>query len=418
MALLSLTRVWQRMIAVPALALLLITMTMPLTVFAQSAAEYEPDTLLAIVSKDSKPDEIKEALNKVSASMVNDYDLGFLRMLKIKTASGKMDTTAQALNTDKLFHGIQRNWHFSWAQVKPREGEQPAANDPLFPDQWHLFKLNLPASWKVSTPTGEYIAVLDSGCAHVQEMRGKMTAGVATLPKTSYLTDDAPNGGHGTKVATIAAARTNNAKQIAGVNPWAYIYPIKIGNASGTDDEQIILGLAQLIKSGASIGLIGVGAAPSGWTMLNDPIVYGMLGIYREQGGILFAPAGNASMAIKSNLDPNLILVSATDQNGQLTNFSNYGKAIWFGAPGVGIQAIDSSGQTVLINGTSASAAIVAGIASLVWCNNPKMTSTEVLNIMKNSASGKGQHNDQTGYGIIDVQAAVAQVTKPTGGRR
>lgn len=408
--------VWQRLFILPLLASLLITTTISPRAFSQAAGDYEADTLLAVVLKSANLDDIKNILDPLGATIAKDHNLEFVRLLKIKTATGKMDQTMQTLAANSTFHGVQRNWYFSWSQLKTKETDQPIANDPVFPDQWHLFKLNLPASWKSCTsPTGEYIAVLDSGCAHVAELRGKMTTGVSVLPGTSYLTDDAPNGGHGTKVASIVGARTNNAKQIAGVNPWGYIYPIKIGNASGTNDEQIILGLAQLIKSGASIGVIGVGAAPSGWTMLNDPIIFGMLGVYHDQGGLLFAPAGNSSLSIKSNLDSNLIFVSSTDQNGQLANFSNSGKAIWFGAPGVGIQAIDASGQTVLISGTSASAAIVAGIASLVWCNNPRMTSTEVLNILKSSASGNGQHNDQTGYGIINGQTAVGQVVQATG---
>src|SRR5262245_34960347 len=60
-------------------------------------------------------------------------------------------------------------------------------------------------------------------------------------------------------------------------------------------------------------------------------------------------------------------------------------------------------------SGTSFSAPLVAGLASLMIANDPSLTNVQVMNIIKSTARDVGTPGvDQfTGYGVIDARAAL-----------
>ncbi len=111
-------------------------------------------------------------------------------------------------------------------------------NDPVYPDQWHLnntgqieagapcdpfIDINAPEAWAISNIAGSPIAILDSG---ISTASPDLAPFVAPSPISRNFTspdpmiqpdpDDWNIGEHGTKVAAVAAARGNNAVQIAG----------------------------------------------------------------------------------------------------------------------------------------------------------------------------------------------------------
>jgi hypothetical protein len=63
------------------------------------------------------------------------------------------------------------------------------------------------------------------------------------------------------------------------------------------------------------------------------------------------------------------------------------------------------------LDGTSFSAPLVSGATAAVWTLRPTLTNTQVFEVMRRSAhqvSGRGW-NRSTGYGILDVNSAVAR---------
>jgi subtilisin family serine protease len=58
-------------------------------------------------------------------------------------------------------------------------------------------------------------------------------------------------------------------------------------------------------------------------------------------------------------------------------------------------------------SGTSFAAPQVAGAAALVWGVNPKLRARDVARILRETATGGGVRNDELGYGVLDVAAAV-----------
>lgn len=371
----------------------------------------EQDILLAAVSPTADMSQIAMSLKDLNASIARAYHLPYMRILRIKTAAGKMLDTAQKLAKDQAFVGIQPNWHSDWQRgttTTTTTTPKLPTNDPMLSNQWNLFMMNLPPAWLSAKQTGHWIAILDSGCSAAPDLAKKMSLGASFVGTTSYTQDDGI--GHGTQVATIAAAVTNNKFQGAGVDPWAWIYPVKIGDAGGTDDEHIILGIAEAIRNGIPLAVIGAAPSGKGSTYLGQPLVYGMLAIYHAVGGIAFAPAGNDATGLTANLTPYLVLVSAVDTNKKLATFSNYGNPIWFAAPGVNISVVDNQGSASYFSGTSYACAQVAGIAALVWNTNPNVNNHKLLDILARAASGGGYRNQQTGYGIIDAQTAINSI--------
>src|SRR5439155_7151873 len=120
------------------------------------------------------------------------------------------------------------------------------------------------------------------------------------------------------------------------------------------------------------------------------------------------------------------LAVAASTLSGARASFSNYGSYVSLAAPGENVfGALSSSsdpyhwprqslpGSAAGIygygSGTSFSSPEVAGAAALVWAANPHLTATDVAEILEQSASGHGGWNQDTGYGLLDVAAAVAR---------
>ena len=70
----------------------------------------------------------------------------------------------------------------------------------------------------------------------------------------------------------------------------------------------------------------------------------------------------------------------------------------------------DDTNDKVKAKGSSAAAALVSGIAALVWEQNPNLSRSSVISILKNAASIydlTGTKNSNYGWGVIDAEKAV-----------
>ena len=102
-------------------------------------------------------------------------------------------------------------------------GPQPV-NDPIFPDQWGLQNIKAPPAWaRGDTGSGAVVAVVDSGVDLTHpDLSGKLVQG-ADVTEAEFQGCAGPQdeNGHGTHVAGIAAATTNNGIGVAGTAPGA-----------------------------------------------------------------------------------------------------------------------------------------------------------------------------------------------------
>jgi thermitase len=403
---------------------------------AAPQVSFTPDVLLVMPDAKAEGDDIKDALKEAHGTVVGVLGEGKFRCLIIKTEKGKLAEVEGKLTKDKKhFSAVGRNYRIA-ANVVP--------NDPNFPSQWHLAAINCPRAWDRSTG-GVTMAVLDSGCqASISDLSGKTqkgydatTAGSKAMggtfmalggyiPGVSDAAAEAAaaasggaqsdNHGHGTWVATTAAASFNNAAQGSGVAPSANIYPIKIADGSpgttiATDDLSLVAAMMVAMNRGARIVNLSYGAPYVGF---HNPALHAPLHVlfsmfYATRNGLIFMSAGNDGIFDATPPVPYINMVSAVDPTGNLASFSNYGPCVKFTAPGTGIVVSDINGTTKTVQGTSFSAPIAASVAALVCAANPALPNIAVENILKASCinvSGSAL-NMYYGYGMPDAERAV-----------
>lgn len=280
-----------------------------------------------------------------------------------------------------------------------------APNDPSFSSQWALSKIGADLAWKVTTGKPEVIvAVLDTGIEMTHpDLRNKVLPGIDIVNGDLDPSDD---HGHGTHVAGIIAAETNNALGIAGLSWNSPLLPVKVITASGEGAySDLIDGIVYAANNGARVINLSIGGY-SYSQVLGDAVEYA-----HGKGAVLVAAGGNedSNDPIYPAAYPNVIGVSATDPADQIWGPSNQGSYIKLSGPGVNILSIASNSGYARATGTSASAAHVSGVAALIFSKNSDFSNTQVEQILYQTADDLGEKGlDQTfGYGRVNAAKAL-----------
>ena len=250
---------------------------------------------------------------------------------------------------------------------------------------------------------------------------------------------------HGTSVAGIVGANSNNGDGIAGMDWFAKILPVRVlGKCIGYDSD-IVDGVAWA----AGLPVPGVPANPNPAQVINlslggsDPCgtLYHQVFAQALAHGVtraIIVAAGNESVDVATTTPAGCfaeaIVVAATTRTGSLASYSNFGAGVTLSAPGGDsshdlILTLTNFGKTVptgdayrWIAGTSAAAPIVSGVVSLMLSVAPNLTAAQVRAILRSSAKpfppGSTCNTALCGTGIVDARAAVvaAQAASGTSG--
>lgn len=227
--------------------------------------------------------------------------------------------------------------------------------------------------------------------------------------------DVSPSFFHGTFVAGIVGAATNNGIGIAGVVPHASLMPVKVGDCAGVSDMALAQGILYAVQSGAAIVQLSVagscGPAPS---YLTDAIAAA-----EQAGVVVVAAAGNESRnCVDSPANvAGVIAVGSTGRSGlRRAPKSNWGRQIAVVAPGEAIVSTVPSGPDSLDyatdSGTSYAAPIVAGLADLLLSQNPLLPPDRVLRLLQEGAVPLADNGEPAwaGAGRIDLAASLRLV--------
>jgi subtilisin family serine protease len=230
-------------------------------------------------------------------------------------------------------------------------------------------------------------------------------------PACSWLDDH----GHGTHVAGIVAAATNNNRGVASLG---YALQVIVYRAVGTDgtgiDSNIAAAIASATDAGASVISMSFGA-PGYSQTIQTALNYAW-----QHNVVVVAAAGNDSAA-----EPffpaggaHVVGISATDNTNQRAAFSNFGPIVSIAAPGNLIYStVPTYAGTTLgflnytrLSGTSMATPHVSALAGLINLSSPGIASDAVIQRMQqsaNSSAANGGWEQNLGYGIIDARAAL-----------
>lgn len=303
-------------------------------------------------------------------------------------------------------------------------GDEP--NDPGFPSQYGLHNLGQSVGGVTGNPDSDVdafeawslqpgansitIAVLDAGISHQHpDLMHKLLTGYnATGQGTIDDTDDTYNS-HGTHVAGIAAAETNNGEGMTGMSWGSPIMPVKIANLLGfTSDVWLSEGLVWAADNEARVAVISFGL-DSGSDLLHAAIQYAT-----AQGVVVCASTGNTgALGVKYPAKyPETVAVAATDNQDRIAQFSTFGPEVSVAAPGVDVVSTWHSNGTPTYewqSGTSVACPLVGGIASLVISADPTLTPAEVKSILQSSSEDLGVpgFDPLYGHGRVNAHRAV-----------
>src|SRR5436309_6491934 len=173
--------------------------------------------------------------------------------------------------------------------------------------------------------------------------------------------------------------------------------PVTIVNAQGLgQDSDVIAGVMWAADNGADVILMAF-SNPDYSESLQEAIDYAW-----SKDIVLVAAMGNDGVNAPSFPagDRGVIGVAATDAADQLASFGNYGPSVFLAAPGTNILTTDLFGAYSMTNGTSSSAAIVAGAAAQLMAFDPTLTNGIVVGRLARNADPAGTQL-QTGNGRI-----------------
>ncbi len=272
--------------------------------------------------------------------------------------------------------------HPAWIS---EEEDEVLPNDEYFGEQWYLrntgskngYKrgadVKATYAWKYTTGSEDIIvAVVDTGVAYNHpDLKGKVIKGYDFINSDEDPKDD---NGHGTMVAGIIAAKSNNGEGIAGVCWNCKIMAIKSFDATGLGTySELADGIEYAIERGAKVINISAGGdSPS--LVLEEA-----LDKAEQNGVVIVAAAGNNGGALlyPAAYSPKCISVGASDYEDRKAGFSNYGPHLDLVAPGVYIISTFPGGYAIG-SGTSFAAPIISGAVGLLLSLKPNLTPDQV----------------------------------------
>ncbi|MEA4901438.1 S8 family serine peptidase [Desulfitobacterium sp.] len=347
---------------------------------------------------------------------------GPLQFITLALEFGRMD---EVMNKLKDFPGVlsvspAQKMKISASAAAAAPAADTTIQDPYYARQWGLTQIEVPQAWALgATGKGITVAVVDTGVdsEHV-DLRGNIVSGYNAITGRSGLSATLDNNGHGTHVAGIIAAQLNGTG-IVGVAPQAKIMPIKAVDSTGEGTDDVIAdGIVWAANHGAQIINLSLGA-DSEEAILKEAVRYAL-----DQGCLIVAAGGNKDEENRLTTltypaaDPEVLAVTATDEQDRLASFSLTGPGACLAAPGTNIVSDywqkGAAGYAVS-DGTSMASPFVAGTAALVWSQHPDFSASKVRQILEDSSLDLGTtgRDDTYGYGRVNAYWAVRFAAEP-----
>jgi serine protease len=372
-------------------------------------------------------------------------------------AKGHQVLTSKGLSSEQLADRLSQLDEVEFAEPDALKKINAFTNDPVFPNQWYLQNTqasasNFTAAWELGTGAGQtVVAVLDTGITDHPDLRNKLVPGynfisdpvlaMNGMGRSANPTDpgdyidaavrndpafvsgcgaenlvfDTHSSWHGTQVAGLIAAQTNNAYGMAGAGWDLRILPVRTLGKCGGRDSDI---LAAMLWA-AGIPVPGVPNNPYPARIINlslgsaTPCSKSYASVLAQLAGkaVVVAAAGNDGGPVGSPANcAGVLAVAGLRHQGDKVGYSSYGKEVGISAPAGNcintevnqpclfpLQTTTNSGlkgpvepaMTDEFNytvGTSFSAPLVSAAVALMVDLNPALTPAETTAKIKVAA--------------------------------
>lgn len=268
------------------------------------------------------------------------------------------------------------------APARTLSRSQRAPSDPFWPQAWSLRALKLPDVWPAAAGApATVVAVIDTGVDAAQpDLVGAVVAGADTLDSETGTADD---NGHGTAVAGVIAARSDNRIGVTSVCGTCALMPVKVIGANGFGDAaHIATGIVWATDHGARVINLSV-ILDGPQQSVADAVRYA-----HDRGVVVVAAAGNGG-----GLDPTypaaypeVISVAAAQEDGTLYPWTQRGPWVDVAAPGCSPSTARGGGFTMFC-GTSSASASVAGVVALALSVVPTASNVDVERAISETAA-------------------------------
>lgn len=367
--------------------------------------EYVPDQILVRFKPGTRGAKQREIANKNNLEQIDEIKQIETKVLRIKD-KGRVAEKIKALS---------KNPNVIYAEPDYIVKTQLIPNDPIYPEQWNHPYSKTPEAWDLVTgSTSITVAVLDTGVyINHPDLIGRLVKGYDFVNNDDDPSDD---NLHGTHTTGLVGATGNNAEGVAGIDWKTKIMPVKVLNSSGSGSYYTVAkGLTWAVDSGANVINMSLGGAAS--STMESAVKYGA-----TNNVVMVAATGNDGLEVKRYpaAYSEVIAVGAVNKDVK-TSFSNYGDHLSVVAPGEKLRTTSIGSETVsyywYFSGTSAASPQVAGLASLVWSANPKLSAAQVREIIESTARDLGDPGFDIyfGHGHINAEAAVKKAQATTG---
>jgi serine protease len=357
---------------------------------------------------------------------------------------------------DQALAALQADPQVEYVTVDHRRYPHATPNDTLFDGQWYLksaevSSVNAVGAWdREQGSTGVVIAVLDTGVLYDHPDLGRADRGGKLLPGFDFVNGTAQaNDGdgrdadpsdpgdwvnstdrsnsaftnceltdsswHGTRVAGMVGALTNNAAGVAGLDWNSFILPVRVLGKCGGVDSDILAGM----RWAAGLHVNGVTDNPTPARVLNmslgsdgvcEPSYRDVIQELTARKVLVVISAGNEGTVVSSPGNcPGVAGIAAIRHAGSKVGFSSLGPEVTIAAPGgncvnvnggpclFSLDTTSNTGSTAPAThsftdqannnlGTSFSAPIVSGIAALMLSRNNNLSTTQLLGRLREGA--------------------------------
>ncbi len=374
---------------------------------------YVPDEVLFVMRADAPPAAMRNVVRRYNLTLIAETQSELVGTTVHRYRVPNRLTVPAAIRAMTRSTGVayvQPNYIFDRPNYVFRLQSASATAAGGASLQYVVDTLRLPEAHQLARGEQVPIAVIDSGIeAGHPEMAGRVAKSF-----------DAVGGAfqpheHGTGMAGAIVSHA----QLTGISPRANILAARAfapGQAAGAQGTSfhILKAMDWSIREGARVINMSF-AGP------RDPMMTRAIQMASGQRIVMIAAMGNEGPNAPVSFpaaDPNVIAVTATDQQGRLFDAASRGNHVSVAAPGVEILLPAPRGGYQISSGTSVAAAHVSGIAALLLERQPGLDPMQVREILQQTARAGAARDPQLGAGLADpvpaLNAAVPQAPGST----